>query len=66
MVSVQWVWKSHILSNNSQEYANVYLNNRRNNETKRATETAYKLVKQDEEVEEMTNKWWGYLRQLKN
>ena len=50
----------------SLQQANSYLNNRRNNETRRATETAYKLVQQDEEVEEMTKKWWGYLRQLKN
>ena len=50
----------------SLKQANSYLNKRRNNETRTATETAFKLVKQDEEVEEMTKQWWGYLRQLKN
>lgn len=50
----------------SLKQANSYLNKRRNNETRTATETAFKLVQQDEEVEEMTKQWWGYLRQLKN
>ena len=49
----------------SQEESNKYLNNRIKIEDKKNTQVAYKIARQEEEVEKANQSWWNTLRQLK-
>tara|TARA_B100001094_G_C18152605_1_gene784527 strand:- start:71 stop:958 length:888 start_codon:yes stop_codon:yes gene_type:complete len=50
----------------SLEQSNVLLQERRRKETHMTTNTAYNLLKQDEEVKRMHKKWWMEFKQLDN
>ena len=46
--------------------SNRLLDERRRKETIMTTNTAYNLLKQDEEVRRMNEKWWRHFKQLDN
>ena len=46
--------------------SNRLLDERRKKETMMTTNTAYNLLKQDEEVRRMNEKWWRHFKQLDN
>ena len=50
----------------SLKQSNALLQERRKNETYMTTNTAYNLLKQDEEVKRMNKKWWMEFKQLDN
>ncbi len=50
----------------SLKQSNQLLRHRRKKETMMTTNTAYNLLKQDEEVKRMNEKWWLEFKQLDN
>ena len=50
----------------SLEQSKQLLNDKRRREVRMTTDTAYNLLKQDEEVRRMNSKWWKEFKQLDN
>ena len=50
----------------SLEQSRMLLREKRNKQTYMTTNTAYNLLRQDEEVRKMNDKWWMGLKQLDN
>ena len=50
----------------SEQQAKEYLRDRQNMEQRQNQERAFRILKQDEEIENAQQKWWGQLKQLKN
>ena len=46
--------------------ANNYLQEKLQKENKQDMQKMYSLIRQDEQVKEINNQWWGKIRQLKN
>lgn len=74
---INWAEKNRSLENYKKTRENIdkpcsleqsrkYLHNRRTRENEINTTRAYNLFKKDEEIQESNNKFWSYLKQLKN
>lgn len=50
----------------SDQQAKEYLRDRQNMEQRQNQERAFRILKQDEEIGNAQQKWWGQLKQLKN
>ena len=50
----------------SLQQSNKFLEKNKNNSDKTDVERAYKLLKQDEIVKEINQKWWGNVKQITN